>query len=279
MNALADDLIEGALQHDDSAELRNPLLKIALVILPLALVLNEAFQHGGRGIALTLPQLVLLSFFLYIAAIVDLRAHNRGSFLRRTVVVGVIVALTVAGKTAQAAPADTARKLIAKVYGQLPIINWFSPRTWVLFFLLFVAIIAVKNLSSRDAIWLGRKILYSKLFTVYVVVVTAFCTLHTALPRLLAEDFQTARLRYWLRAGSNGHGRLTRLKLAFRTFIRAFLLDVEHIGDLVRSLILERGFFSETYIDRHGLHSGGADVVALVLLSAACFSAYIIRGL
>src|SRR5438270_1164301 len=235
MTALADDLIEGALQHDDSAELRNPLVKIAFVILPLALVLNEPALRAGHGIPLTLAQLVLLSFFLYVCAIVDLRAHNRGSFFRRALVVGAIVALTVGSKMAQAGPADATRKLLLRVYGELPFVNQLSPRTWLIIFLVVIAIIAVKNLSSRDAIWLGRKIFFSRLFTVYVVVVTTFCTLHSALPRLLAEDFQTARLRYWLHARSNRHGRFARVKLAFQTFVRALMLDVEHTGDVVRS--------------------------------------------
>lgn len=268
--SLGTDVIKAALQEEGVGGVRNPLLKVLLVLLPFGVVFNEVLVRDGRGVPISPEQNLILLYCALMATVACVEHMCLTRFLRVVggyglLAVGVVV--LIAGRETWAL--DITPKIV-DVYNKIWVVSWLQPRTWIIILAILIAIRAVRNIHSRDALWLGRTLLAGWAFHAYMLFVVSHAVVYSVLFRRLSEALQVARGRYYLLANrdSRERRRARRLLDAFRVFLSVLGRSIEYVGDLIYSLAEERRFFEDDYKDAHATNYGQADVVAAAFLMA-----------
>ena len=272
--------MEAEIQADSTADLRNPLLKLLLLTLPLGLILNQTSQRYWPGIKLSLPGLIFLSYFIHLAVVVSVRQDKLPRFLARVLSYGLVVLLgleTVADDSFSAGFGTFAEQFEA-LYESVPFVNKLGPDLWFLLIWVAASFRAARNITSRDALWLGRRFLWHAAFLVYTVIVVTFAALHSAIPTRMRDAYAVADSRFHLAAHPDVSSVRRRIMWRFAEAVRAgtsvLLFHIDVAGDQVRSLVRERGFFRVGFADPTPWRTGLADTIAIILLVAGVASAF-----
>lgn len=260
MHPLENAIINSVVQANTKAEIRNPILKTFLVITPLLLTIHIVFDL----FSLTIIQVVLFNYFLFAACIIDLRSPGILNSLRKFISIGILGLILLSNLKNVHIINDEIKAIFHHIYKSIPILNLLTERGWIFIFLIYTSIIAVKNFSSRDALWLGRNIFYKKMYKFYVIFIITISSLYSNINVLLIENIRTARLKFRLIKKVNPQ--VNKYVIFMKTFTYAFLIDFESAGDNIKTLIIQRGFFRISYKDPHGLHFGIADAISSIIL-------------
>lgn len=272
-------LVEAEIQADSTADLRNPLLKLILLLFPLGLILNQTFQRYWAGVELSLPGLIIISYFLHLAVVVNLRSEKLSRFVARALGYGFLTVLGVEAVTNGAF--NTGFGAFAgrfeALYKGIPLIRKLGPDLWLLLIWVAAGYRAARNITSRDALWLGRRLLWRTAFLVYTVIIVTFAALHSAIPTRIRDAYAVAGSRYHLTAHPDVPDKRRRMTRRAAEAVRAgtsvLLFHIDVAGDQVRSLVRERGFFRIGFADPTPGRMGLADTIAIVLLLAGVASA------
>ncbi len=271
-------IIEAALQEEGTSELRNPILKLLLIVLPLCLVFNEAATRHGGGVPARPEQILILQYGMLVATVVCLGEVCVRRFARVSTAYGILLlglAGLLAGRDNIFREAVT---LLARVYNEVPLLSALSMRTWITILGLGIAVRAAHNVHSRDALWYGRTFLSGWAFRAYIVFIVTHAVVHSVLFSKLAEAWGVARARFYLGAnpGSARRKRGQRLLDGFAHFLSVLGRAIEYVGDLIFSLVHERGFFTDDYRDAHPLRGGRGDILACIVLAMMAVAAIVL---
>jgi hypothetical protein len=264
------EILEAELQEEGTSEIRNPLLKIALIIIPFAVVFHEVLNRYGYGVGITPTQTVVVLYGIFLAAISNTSEGNARNFLRSAIIFGLF-AISVAALTSDRYEwLDAIAKTLSSAYQKTPILSVINLRTWLIIFAIIIAIRAARNIQSRDALWLGRRLLSGWTFRTYIIFAVTYSVVQSVLFNKLEEAWTVATSRYHLAANPDSTCRdvRPRLQKMFWWFLSVLGRGSEYVGDLIFSLVHERGFFREQYKDAHASHFGRGDVVATALLTS-----------
>ncbi len=271
MNPLATDIIDSELQVRTASELRNPLLKVLLILAPWTLVVWEGTTRLGGQASLNACQLVVTVYGVTTASGVDTRAGKLHLFLRRALVLFVLLVLFLLGTRGNENAIAGVLANIAEMYQRIPLLGRIGFRTWLIIALIFAGVVATANLSTRDGLWLGRKTLAGFRFNLYMIAMVTLAVVMSSLTVRLEDCWRIGFARYHL-LRNHAYGHLSwwlRARGELWAFFASLFYYVDHTADVVRSLVEDRGFFEDDYRDAHVIHWGVADSVAVVLLLVA----------
>jgi len=119
---------------------------------------------------------------------------------------------------------------------------------------------------------------FSRTFRTYIIFAVTYSVVYSVLFTKLDEAWSVAKSRYHLAANpdSTSRGVLPRLRKRFWWFVSVLGRSIEYVGDLIYSLVHERGFFRERSRDAHIFHFGKGDAVATILLTMIAVIAIVI---
>lgn len=259
---LGKQLLGAELQWHPTSGIRNPLVKCILVLLPLILgAIGGAWKVEATQGAENIKTAFLLwcALVTYLSVHMDMRNHNRGSTMGRVVFAAVCIILISIG--AKEFPG------IRDFYSRTPLAGFVSQSTWALLFLFAVSVSAIRLISSRDALWLGRKLVVRPVYEVYMTTVVVFFILQNSVSRRIPVPFNVAWTKYYLRGDRRGVGWARRVAWSIRAFTMVLLSQLTEMATLTHSLLEERGCFEVDHKDQyHWRNCGSSDVVAIVLL-------------
>ena len=276
---LANDLLRGVIQVRDRASLRNPGLKILMLVTTLILsVMEFSFWSADSCSFPSISQQCLISLILVVATSVDLRMFGWGRFLRRSLVFSIVLIGVSLAASGEVIFLEILWNRFLGVWSIVPVLRKIEGSTWLGIVDLYAAFLAASNLSTRDFIWVGRRLLLPAALPIYQVFIVTTAVLASAAPRIGAEVYWIARMRSRLLQNPSCKGvRGSSFSLFFNVAANALLYRFTYVAQVVERLLDDRGFFRMSYIEPIELRLSASDVVALVLLVVGMTATFLAR--
>ena len=265
-----DDLLSGIIQVKDRASLTNPVLKLFLVFASLLLsIFQFTFYryYSDWNWTPNIAQQCLISLTLIIASSVDLRDSGRHRFLWRTLFFGTILASISFAESGHVSMLEVLWNKFLGMWSMLPLLQRIEGTTWLGIVDIYAAFLAFSNLNNRNFIWFGRRIILPSTRQMYQVFVVTIAVLASAAPRVGAEVYWIARMRYRLlqNPACNRENKKP-IDLFFNIMFIALLYRFSYVAQVIERLLEDRGYFEEPYTEPMEGYTSQSDIVAIVML-------------
>jgi hypothetical protein len=286
MTEFAEFIYRGKVGADGLAGIRNPLVKVLTIVVPLAVIF---FQNFARQIDLdrfSNGELVFIATLSYVSVIINFETKERNRFanrlLRWVVIVGVAYLITMPSL-------DAYTQYLSFMAYQLRVLHAIlghiiDAESFSTILLIVPMYVGIRNFTTRDALWLGRKILWSSysnlLFQIYVVVIVAVSVLNTALPLRVSVSWIVAKDKALLLKNhdlAQSTGWFKRLGVHVWLFASTLIGHNTRMAIAIETLTRQRGMFRDQYRDPIATATSSEDIVVLVLCLLNVFSLVVFR--
>jgi hypothetical protein len=278
---IAEAIYRGRVGVDGSAGLRNPTVKIITILIPL---LTVVFQHTARAfgtVRFSNGEVALIAVISYVAVNINLEAKDRSSFIYRSIkwmiFVGVLNMLTLSFF-------DDYRLYFSFLNPTFhlvsEILDSFIDSESLMAILLFVPMYqGIRNFSTRDALWIGRKFLWgflwNVLFQVYMIVIVSVAIINSALPLRVSVSWVVAKDKAILLKNpylATKSSRFARLRTLVRLFSLTLIGHNTRLATAIETMTHQRGMFQNRYQDRIGWTAAVEDWIAIFLYVLGAFA-------
>lgn len=262
------------INHAGHSGLRNPLVKLTAVILPLGLVVYQQAARSLSWTALGSKDLLIVSVFLLVATTLNFAPRERTQLIRRFLLSIAIVAAVVYVSREPNSAIAVALGFVSAIYKVIPLLGNIQAESWLHFIFIYIAYRAAYSLNSRDLLWLGRKFLFRPAFLIYTVCVATGSVVHSILPLRLFLSWRIALDKgALLRNPDVVRSSSPSVSLfRFRLFTLSLLLQNDFLAETVELLVSQRGYFRRGYSDFIGFDFALEDTVAIGLCILGVFA-------
>lgn len=258
----------------DTSGLRNPVVKLLVLLVPMSAVVIQQVARAFSLPRLTMRELVIVGALSYIVGVANFSPRSLSATFRR-----VLASLIVAGGLYYivANPGCQLAAIVgifSKTVSAMPVLRNISGESWLLLFYVLIIVLAIRNFTTRDALWLGRKMLWKWLFEVYALTIVTFATINSSLPLRLRLSMSLARDKRALLRNPYQEERAGRVKRFARwawVFASTLILHNIEMAHAIESLTYQRGLFRLRYRDQLGATFGAEDAVAVILMCLGVF--------
>ena len=280
MPNLAEAIYDGKVGVEGAAGLRNPITKILTIAVPLGIVV---FQHSARvfgSARLSNKELAIAAVVCYLAVFIDLEPKNRSQFTFRAVkwvlfVMGIYLLSIPSYEVYQ----EYLIFLGKSFHIAYSILDFFIDSESLMTILLFVPMyFGIRNFTTRDALWIGRKFLWgflwNALFEIYMIVIVTVATINSALPLRVSVSWIVAKDKAMLLRNPHlrqRHSWFLRMTTRVRLFSSTLIGHNSRLASAIETMTHQRGMFRTRYQDHISSISTREDWIAAGLYFFGAF--------
>ncbi|HYE28633.1 MAG TPA: hypothetical protein VEA61_10415 [Allosphingosinicella sp.] len=264
---LAKRLYYGRFGVEASSRLANPLVKTVVLIVPIFIFIFQTLARTVGWTRLSLVELICISTVFYSCANLALSGSKFPTFVRRMAWFLGLIAIFLLAAVPLPAPLTKVAELVSHTFHRVHTFSGVSLETWILLSLLASMHAAARNITTRDALWIGRTFLWrGPLFAVYTVVIVVHAVLGSVLPLRLTSSWQSAISKARLGRNKALGTRRGFILNASGTFATNLIGNNASIGISIASLIRQRGMFRRGRGDPAAGNPSAEDRMAIVLI-------------
>jgi hypothetical protein len=280
MTDLAEAIYRGKVGVEGAAGLRNPIVKLATIAVPL---LTVVFQHTARALGtsrLSNGEIVIAAVLCYIAVIIDFEPRNSGRFISRCLKWTSFVAIMYLFSLPTYEQYLELLAFLGRSFHVVYVtIDFLVDSESLMTMLLFVPMyLAIRNFTTRDALWIGRKflwgLLWNTLFEIYIILIVAVATINSALPLRISASWIIAKDKAILLKNpglDRNAGWFSRLRTRVRLFSATLIGHNTRLANAIETMTHQRGMFRTRYQDQIAVSLSREDCAAMFLFGLAGF--------
>jgi hypothetical protein len=276
MSDLAQAIYQGKVGVEGAAGLRNPLVKMTTVAAPLMVVL---FQHIARVFGSTRfssAEIVMIAIICYITVTIDFEGKYFNRFISRSAKWASFVLIVFVFSLPTYEQYQEYLAFFGRAFHLLyAAMTLFIDSESLMTILLFVPMyLAIRNFTTRDALWIGRKFLWGLIwnapFEIYMIVIITVAVINSALPLRISVSWTVAKDKAMLL--KNPHleqlaGLFYRLRTIVRLFSATLIGHNTRLAYSIETMTHQRGMFRKSYRDEIAISLSTEDKVALLLFA------------
>jgi hypothetical protein len=247
------------------------------------------FQHFARFMETSRVlngELVIIATICYISVRVNFEPREVGRFIRRlvwwTVVVSAAYLITIPSF-------DAYTKVFGFMSPVLHVLHYvlgslIDAESFFVILLIVPMYVGIRNFTTRDAFWLGRKVLWNRfsnlLYDVYVIVIVAVSLINSALPLRISVSWMVAKDKAMLLKNPDlpqPAGWFKRLRILVWLFASTLIGHNSRMAIAIETLTHQRGMFRKQYRDVIAAQMSPEDVFVLILFALVAFMLTILR--
>jgi hypothetical protein len=286
MTDLAEYIYRGRIGADGLAGIRNPLVKVLTIAVPLSVIFGQHFARAVGWHRLSNGELVVVATVCYLSVIVNFEARERNRFIRRAIkwiaIVGAAYLLTLPSYrtyTTYLSFMTFELHILHSALGYL-----IDSESFSIILLIIPMYVGIRNFTTRDALWLGRHVLWNRLsnllFEVYVVVIVGVSLINSALPLRVSVSWIVAKDKALLLKNadlSHPSNLLERVVVHVWLFASTLIAHNTRMAIAIETLTRQRGMFRKQYRDPIALNVSPEDIFVLIIFATKVFSFLVYR--
>jgi hypothetical protein len=273
-------IFDGSVRLQGAAGLRNPLLKVLLLCLPMALVMYQFIARAAEWPRLSMEQVLISAVFIYAMSTLNFSYRERPLFFRRLAAAafGMSLVLWIARH-----PEHAISKFFGvfyALYSSIPLLNWIQPESWIYFAVLYVMLIAARNVTTRDALWLGRRFLWQRAYTLYMLTIVTFTLISSTFPLRASVSANVASDKAVLLRSSRitrRYSRRQRFETRIWLFAVTMIMQNSEMAQAIEALAIQRGLFRSGYRDDMLWRPSNEDIAALLIILLGLYAVIILK--